>query len=111
MNPRTQNINFEGSSKKAWSLLKKLDDGKPQTGPSSKSANKVTSRFVSLSRSTGETDRNKAGELRKQIKTSMNEANLESEFFKYFSTSEIIETLKEIKTGIDGIFSEYLKQC
>lgn len=107
-------LDFRYSSRKAWSLLKKLGriPHSPQIKPKI-SPNHVASRIASLSKS--KPDRyhkrfikNELFHLRKEYTTSSN-------ISAPFTDQELLQALNELKNGkapgFDGIHPEFLKHC
>lgn len=113
----TESLNFQHSSKKAWSLLKKLDDCQPsQRRPlTSIKPNTIANRIVDLTRGSVGVNKEKTKAIKHELRTRLSQAKQMSEFSRDFTISEISEALKETKTGkaagLDGVFPEFLRHC
>lgn len=99
------------SSRKAWSLIHRLDSGKiPTLKYNVVSPNKVASHLVSMSNTDSDRSWTKSvkNKLKKVKKSLSNDSNLSVEF----SASELDLPLSSVKKnkspGFDGIFPEFL---
>ncbi|XP_039295405.1 uncharacterized protein LOC120353926 [Nilaparvata lugens] len=107
----TESLDFKKSSRKAWSLLRKLGGGSavihktPMVTP-----NKIASRMVTLSRAPRDPQHTK--EIKKSFTTMRKNAPTRSESARDFTLDELTEAVKEIKVGkapgFDGIHPEFL---
>ncbi|KAG5869367.1 hypothetical protein JTB14_021971 [Gonioctena quinquepunctata] len=108
------NFDFKRSSRKAWSLLRKLGDGHKATiNAKQPPVNKIAAHIMSTTRSL----RNKAHAI--QIKRELTELKTRcegpTEFSRPVTTAEITDALKNVNAGKapgpDGIHPEFLLNC
>lgn len=107
-----ENLDFQKSSRQAWSLLRKLGGSNPPDRPTdSVTPNQVASHIVSTSRAAQ--NRLHTTKVKKDLKALKSTCAPESEYSNPFTCEEITKALEEMKTGkapgFDGIHAEFLK--
>lgn len=109
-----ESLDFKKSSREAWSLLRKLGDGKSTSRSTPKiHPNKIAAHIVTTSR--GKREREFTKDIKKELRNLKANSPDESEYSQPFSTEEVSAAIKDIKTGKapgqDGIHSEFLIHC
>lgn len=106
-------LDFTHSSRKAWSLIRKLDSSKPAGGQKlSVNINDLAKHMISISKINR--DKQVVREIRSALKHKKQLAKQQpSQFSCPFSREETLEGIKNIKSGkaagIDGIYPEFLQ--
>lgn len=108
---KTENLDFTHSSRKAWSLIRRLDSGKiPTPKYNAVSPNKVASHLLSMSNT--DSIRSWTKYAKKKLKKVKKPLSNDSYLSVEFSASELDFTLSSVKNnkspGFDGIFPEFL---
>lgn len=108
-----ENLNFQTSSRKAWSLIRKLGGGNPpkrQKAPIK--PNSVASHIVMTSRAPR--DKAHTKRVKEHLKTLKNEST-ETEHSRPFTGEDVSAALKDVTSGkapgFDGIHPEFLINC
>lgn len=106
-----ESLDFRTSSRKAWSLLRKLGGGNPLLRTNEKvTPSQVADHIVSMSRAPHIKAHTK--NVRKDLTSLKSSCVQESEFSRPFNDEEITTALKQMKIGkapgFDGIHSEFL---
>lgn len=109
-----EGLDFKISSRKAWSLLRKLGGDHKTTNTDKKlSANKIATHIVSVSRTPK--DRDHATQVKHKLTKLKTSCEGLTDFSGPFTIDDIKEALKDIKSGKapgpDGIHSEFLLNC
>lgn len=110
----TGSMDFKRSSRKAWSLLKKLGSSNPPTRePPEVSADQIATRVITLSKAPSIRQQNT--HIKKQLTLLRHTTTPHPEFSKPFSAEEVDKALEDTKSGkapgFDGIHPEFLKNC
>lgn len=109
-----ENLNFQTSSRKAWSLIRKLGGGIPpqKQKESPISPNSVASHIVQTSRAPG--DKAHTKRIRRHLKT-LKSKSIETQYSCPFTYEEISAALRDVTPGkapgFDGIHPEFLLNC
>lgn len=108
-----ENLNFQTSSRKAWSLLRKLGGANaPQKQKAPISPNLVASHIVATSRAPR--DKAHTKRVKKHLKT-LKSGLVETQHSRPFNVEEVVDALKEVSPGkapgFDGIHPEFLLNC
>lgn len=107
-------MDFKRSSRKAWSLLKKLGSSNPPTRESPEvSADQIAARVIALSKAPSIRQQNTY--IKKQLTLLRHTTAAHPEYSRPFTVEEINKALKDTKSGkapgFDGIHPEFLKNC
>lgn len=110
----TSNTDFKRSSRKAWSLLRKLGSNNTPTREIPEvTADEIAARIVTLSRAPSTKKHTKS--IKKQLKTLRRSTGAHPEYSRPFTVTEINRALDDTKSGkapgFDGIHPEFLKNC
>ena len=107
-----ESMDFKHSSRKAWSLLRKLGSAKPP--PPSKPTldpNRIAAHMVNLSK--GKTQKLFTMSIQKEYKALRSSTASNDQYSSPFSTSELNDAMKTLKggtaAGVDEIYPEFLK--
>jgi len=107
-----ENMDFTHSSKKAWSVIKKLDGSSSclQTNPNNINPNMIANHIVNMSRVSSTKAHTKSAKLSlKIIKRNMPQT---SQYCVDFTVAEIENAIKFVKpgkaAGFDGVYPEFL---
>lgn len=110
----TEEMNFQRSSRKSWSLLKKLGGSNPPMRETDLvSPDQIASRIITLSRA----PRNKhhTKQIKKELSNIRQTMPRDTEFSRQFTTEELTAALRDMKTGkapgFDGVHPEFLLHC
>lgn len=108
-----ERLNFQTSSRQAWSLLRKLGEGAPkQRQTLGTNPNKVASHLVATSRAPK--DKEHTIQIKRELKTLKTEAT-ETKHSRPFTTEEISKALDDVTAGkapgFDNIHPEFLINC
>lgn len=109
-----EEMDFKHSSRKAWSLLRKIQGNKNSKQTTVKvTPNQIAAHIVDTSRAPR--DRSHTIEVKKDFKTLKTSCPPSDEYSSPFTEAEINIALAETKTnkapGFDGIHPEFLKYC
>lgn len=107
-----EQVDFKHSSRKAWSLLKKLGCANQSKAPSSIiSANDVASRLILNSKQFVAKDRVKA--IKKKLCRKRRSISTDKKYSGSFSMEELEAAISDLKTrkapGFDNMFAEFIK--
>ena len=107
----TENLDFKRSSRKAWSLLRKLGGGSQKTlGKLPIKPNKIAANIVTTSRS--HIERRHSTQIKRELKVLKKQCPKSSNYSSTFTTEDITKALQDLKPnkapGFDGIHSEFL---
>lgn len=109
-----QALDFKTSSRKAWSLLRKLNDGNKRAHKETPiPPNQIASHIVSTSKAPR--DRAHTTQIKHELTALKSTCNHQTEFSRPFSSDEITTALKDVKSGkapgFDGVHPEFLLNC
>ena len=109
-----QALDFKTSSRKAWSLLRKLNDGNKSTHRETPiHPSKIAAHIVSTSKAPR--DRTHTTQIKHDLKALKSDCEDQTEYSRPFLPDEITTGLKDVKSGkapgSDGVHPEFLLHC
>lgn len=110
-----ENIDFKKSSRKAWSLLRRLGSSSHEHASTTKVAtpNSIANRIVSVSRAP--LNKDFARKIRNQLTHKKRLAAAEAQKMPPFTETELTLAISSLKTGkaagLDTVYPEFIKYC
>lgn len=110
----TSALDFRRSSRRAWSLLKKLGSSNPPARKTPEvSADQIAARVVKLSKAPG--NKQQKTVVKKRLKTQRQATAAHPIYSRPFTVDDVNTALEDTKSGkapgFDGIHPEFLKNC